>query len=200
MGKKKNYKIWDFSELREPILMIFGALISYARALSPRNKKKTVSRKNDHPFPEKPVFSEQCEGSEVVGCGWNEHQKPMKNGCMTFLHMQWLTITKNYSQNSYDLLGVPNAIGLPGKLNVLQTNLLTQDLRLRSFKTVPVGGSKSTNGDQILDLSFTQINVPNWNPLQQRAQTVQKQVLQRFSDALLSVSGLPTCHYYRKPQ
>ena len=52
-----------FSELREPILMIFGVLISYARALSPWNENKTVSRKNNHPFPEKPVFSEQCEGS-----------------------------------------------------------------------------------------------------------------------------------------
>ena len=59
--------------------MIFGVLISYTRALSPRNKKKNVSRKNDHPFPEKPVFSEQCEGSEIVGSGRYEYQNPMKN-------------------------------------------------------------------------------------------------------------------------
>ena len=75
----------SFSELREPILMIFGLLISYARALSRENKKVSRYRKSNLQFSEKPSKLKLRDETEKHGWEQNELQKSIKSENMIFL-------------------------------------------------------------------------------------------------------------------
>ena len=118
---------WPFSELREPILMIFGLLISYARALSRENKKVSRNRKSNLHFSEKPSKLKLRDEAEKHGWEQNELQKSIKSENMIFFRGQSFfevvksTVSKNQLNRSKTELCCPIQPNSPWKPRVWLT-------------------------------------------------------------------------------